>query len=150
MKNINFLLVFILIVVFFSFQITAQESSKLLENSLTLKKIESNLDLLKQALNEQNYGLVEEHFDEDFTYGNFGCGAGCSSSSSIMKQVVAGYPLKVEDIQIKKITRTGPDIQLLTSFHFEDKEVLDQEMLLTQELKFLEMELPGIQLKIAG
>ena len=58
---------------------------------------EKSLMQLKKALNKHNFGLVEDYFHEEFSYGDFGCGGGCSSASSIAGMIVSSYPHEVKD-----------------------------------------------------
>lgn len=117
------------------------------QDDATRQIINASVAKLTEALKTHNFSVLEPLLDEDFTLGKSACGGYCNSNIQAMKMIISDYPYKVKKITIDAIKPEATDFRLMTTVTFKKEKDEKQEILISQEGKFLEMSIPKIRLR---
>ena len=117
-------------------------------------KVQIAVRSLQKAITQKDFSCIESMLDEEFAYGDLSCGSGCQSLDQILEYIINTYPesIQISKIDIDSIEKVGFDYRVMTTFFYEDKEILSesQEIMITDEGKILSLEIPKLKLQFGA
>lgn len=109
--------------------------------SATDPALDRALEMLRQAVNQHDYRLLEPQLAPEFTYQ----GRGADLGRMIMQQVVTGFPEEVDRIVVDSVTRSGDRVEILVAFESGAK-TTHHNLVLDADYRFLQADIASIQL----